>query len=151
MTRLDSMLSRWIQAGLLDEDSAARIRDFETDRTPDRGFRWPALIAVSFGALMVGGGVLLFVAAHWDRLAPSARFLSVLSMVAVFHLAGVWFTGRMPRLATAFHGLGSGCLAWFRAPEGLGAGIPGGRSDSGLVDRRVADRHPARRVHGRWG
>jgi hypothetical protein len=63
---------------------------------------------------MVGGGVLLFVAAHWDRLAPSARFLSVLSMVAVFHLAGVWFTGRMPRLATAFHGLGT---------MALGAGI----------------------------
>lgn len=114
MTGIDTLLSRWIQAGLLDEASAARIRSFESDRQPDRGLRWPAILAVSFGALMVGGGVLLFVAAHWDRLSPLSRFLAVLSKVAVFHLAGAWFTERMPRLATALHGLGT--LA-------LGAGI----------------------------
>jgi hypothetical protein len=57
---------------------------------------------------------LLFVAAHWDRLSPDVRFLSGLSQVVLFHLAGVWFTDRMPKLATAMHGLGT--LA-------LGAGI----------------------------
>ena len=108
------MLTRWVQAGLLDEASAERIRSFESDRTPEQGLRWPAVLAIAFGALMVGGGVLLFVAAHWDQLSPTVRFLSVLSKVAVFHLAGVWFADRMPKLATALHGLGT--LA-------LGAGI----------------------------
>lgn len=114
MTEIHTLLSRWVDAGLLDEDSAARIRSFESDRSPEHALRWPAILAIAFGALMVGGGVLLFVAAHWDQMSPTMRFLAVLSKVAVFHLAGVWFTDRMPKLSTALHGLGT--LA-------LGAGI----------------------------
>lgn len=114
MSELHALLSRWVQAGLLEEATAERIRTFEADRTPEQRLRWPAILAIAFGALMVGGGLLLFVAAHWDSLSPTAWFLTVLSKVAVFHLAGAWFTERMPRLATALHGLGT--LA-------LGAGI----------------------------
>jgi hypothetical protein len=114
MAGIDAQLSRWIQAGLLDEATAERIRQFESEPQSASHLRWPAILAISFGALMVGGGVLLFVAAHWDRMSPAARFLSVLGKVAGFHLAGAWFTDRMPKLATAMHGLGT--LA-------LGAGI----------------------------
>ena len=114
MTEIHTLLSRWVYAGLLDEASAERIRTFESERSPEHSLRWPAILAIAFGALMVGGGMLLFIAAHWDRLSPTVQFLSVLSKVAVFHLAGVWFTDRMPKLSTALHGLGT--LA-------LGAGI----------------------------
>ena len=102
-------LDRWLKAGLIDPDQADRIRNWELAREGDSAARlhWPAVMALTFGALMVGAGVLLFVAAHWDRMSPAVRFFTVLSKVAVFHLAGVYFTDRMPRLATAFHGLGT--------------------------------------------
>jgi hypothetical protein len=114
MTDVDALLTRWIRAGLLEQEAAERIRQFEAGAPTGQHLRWPAILAIAFGALMVGGGLLLFVAAHWDRLSPDVRFLSVLSQVVLFHLAGVWFTDRMPKLATAMHGLGT--LA-------LGAGI----------------------------
>lgn len=113
---LNEHLRRWQDAGLLDADGAERIRNFEAEQaqSPSIRLRWPILLALALGTLMVGAGTLLFVAAHWDRLSPAMRFLLVLTKVALFHLAGVWFTVRMPRLATALHGLGT--LA-------LGAGI----------------------------
>ncbi len=114
MESLEVLLSRWVHSGLLDAAAAERIRAFEAGREPERHLRWPALLALAFGALMVAGGILLFVAAHWERMAPAPRFLTVLSMVASFHLAGAWCAERVPRLATALHGVGT--LA-------LGAGI----------------------------
>ncbi len=110
MESLEILLSRWVDAGLLDETAAGRIRTFEMEREPEARLRWPAILALAFGALMVAGGVLLFVAAHWERMAPGSRFLSVLSMVGVFHLTGAWFTERMPKLTTALHGIGTLCL-----------------------------------------
>ncbi|HJW34870.1 MAG TPA: DUF2157 domain-containing protein [Holophagaceae bacterium] len=107
MESLETLLSRWVHAGLLDELAAGRIREYEGSRDPERHLRWPALLAIAFGALMVAGGVLLFVAAHWDRMAPAGRFLSVLGMVGAFHFAGAGFTERMPKLATALHGIGT--------------------------------------------
>lgn len=113
---LNEHLRRWQNAGLLDGDTAERIRAYETTvaQTPSVRLRWPILLALALGTLMVGAGTLLFVAAHWDQLSPAARFTLVLTKVALFHLGGVWFTIRMPRLAAALHGLGT--LA-------LGAGI----------------------------
>jgi hypothetical protein len=114
MADLLAGLDHWVDAGLIDAETADRIRAFESSRQPDHALRWPAILAIAFGALMVGGGILLFVAAHWERLSPAERFLSVVAKVLVFHLAGAWTAPRLPRLATALHGLGT--LA-------LGAGI----------------------------
>lgn len=110
MESLDSLLGRWLEAGLLDAPAAERIRAFEADRAPERGLRWPALLAIAFGALMVGGGLLLFVAAHWEAMSPSSRFALVLTKVAGLHLLGALLSERAPKLATAFHGLGTAAL-----------------------------------------
>lgn len=114
MESLDALLARWLEAGLLEASAAENIRTFEAGRAPERGLRWPAILAVAFGALMLGGGLLLFVAAHWEGMSPSARFLTVLAKVAGLHLVGVFFSDRSPRLSIAFHGLGT---------VALGAGI----------------------------
>lgn len=109
----ESLLTRWTDAGLVDAGAAARVRAFETERAGAARFRWPIWIALVFGALMLGAGVLLFVSAHWDALSPEVRFLLVLLLVATFHVAGA-LTGRFPGLATSLHAVGT--LA-------LGAGI----------------------------
>ena len=48
-------LTRWADAGLIDAAAAARIRDYETEHAGSGKLRWPAMAAIAFGALMLGG------------------------------------------------------------------------------------------------
>jgi uncharacterized membrane protein len=114
MNDWNAWLTRWTDAGLIDATAAVRIRDYETERAGSGKLRWPAMAAIGFGALMLGGGVLLFVAAHWDALSPAARFAIVLAMVGGFHVLGAVVGDRVPALSTALHGVGT---------VALGAGI----------------------------
>jgi len=100
-------LERWKGAGLLDPATVERIQAFEACNEKPGQLRWPVLIAVGFGALMLAAGVLLFVAAHWDELSPTGRFSLVLFLVAIFHIAGAFAASRFPALATAMHGIGT--------------------------------------------
>jgi uncharacterized membrane protein len=102
-----STLERWRDAGLIDSATAERIRAYEQDNGEPSQFGWPVLIAIGFGALMLGAGVLLFVAVHWDQLSPAERFALVLVLVAIFHVAGALASERFPELATALHGIGT--------------------------------------------
>jgi uncharacterized membrane protein len=105
-----SALDRWSSAGLVDAATSARIRDFEASQDQPKHLRWPILIAIGFGALMLAAGVLLFVSAHWDDLSPSARFSLVLALVGVFHVAGAVFSEKFPALSVALHGVGTAAL-----------------------------------------
>jgi len=107
------LVTRWSAAGVIDADTAGRIRAFEQANAGTIRLRWPIRIALAFGALMLGAGVLLFVSAHWDMLSPATRFGLVLLLVAVFHLAAA-ASRRFPAMATALHALGT---------IALGAGI----------------------------
>jgi uncharacterized membrane protein len=102
-------LERWVDARLIDPLTAARIRDFET-ASDKKGLRWPAILAISFGALMLCAGILLFVASHWDELAPSQRFLLVLAMVAIFHVAAAALGEKVPSMGIALHLAGTASL-----------------------------------------
>lgn len=104
----EAALERWQNAGLVDAETAARIREFEkTNATP---LRWPVMVALVFGGLMLGAGVLLFIAAHWDILSPAERFAVALAMVAVFHAGGAWASRSNEGLAIALHGIGTAAL-----------------------------------------
>ncbi len=106
----ETWLQRWLNAGLLDEATAERIRAFEASGTEEQKLRWPVLVTVSLGGLMLGAGVLLFVAAHWDELSPATRFTLLLLLVAIFHLAGVLLADRFAVLTTVLHALGTASL-----------------------------------------
>ncbi|MGA7827977.1 MAG: DUF2157 domain-containing protein [Geobacteraceae bacterium] len=112
--RLEKYLELWTKSGIIDNDTAERIREFETKEEKAHGLRWPVLLAIAFGGLLLCAGVLLFVAAHWGTLSPGQRFGLVLAMVALFHVAGAISTNRFPPLATTFHTVGT---------ISLGAGI----------------------------
>jgi hypothetical protein len=62
------------------------------------------------GGLLVGAGVLLFVAAHWDALSPAERFGLVLAVVALFHLGAALVSERFSPLSTTLHAVGTVCL-----------------------------------------
>jgi hypothetical protein len=106
----EKWLQRWAEAGLIDAAAAERVRAFEAAGAERQKLRWPVLLAVSFGGLLVGAGVLLFVAAHWDELSPATRFTLALLMVAVFHAAGAFLTERFAVLASVLHAVGTATL-----------------------------------------
>ena len=105
-----SYLLRWSEAGLIDAATAQQIRAFEQAHAGTRKLRWPVLIALAFGGLMVCGGVLLFVAAHWDALSPAMRFSLVIAMVGGFHLVAALTAERFPGMATTLHAIGTVAL-----------------------------------------
>ena len=111
---IEHALARWREAGILDADAVDRIAAFEQERAGGRGSRWPVILALVLGGVLLAAGVLLFVAAHWDTLSPAARTALVFALVAVFHLAGAFAAERSEPFAMLLHGLGT---------IALGAGI----------------------------
>jgi len=101
--------SRKRVAELLDSQSSERIRAFKTSRESP-GMRWPVVLAIAFGSIMVAAGVLLFVAAHWEDLSPTQRFLVVLAMISGFHLAAGALMPRLRALGLALHTVGTVAL-----------------------------------------
>jgi hypothetical protein len=108
--RWEGYLERWISGGLIDPATAERIRAYEAEQEKGLGLRWPVLLAIGLGGLLLGAGVLLFVAAHWDTLSPAERFGLVLALVALFHVAGALTTERFPALSSTLHAVGTICL-----------------------------------------
>lgn len=106
----ESSLDRWAEAGLLDAETVARIRAWESGRGREGGLRWPARLALGLGGVLLAAGVLLFVAAHWDALSPGQRFALVLATVTAFHLAGAFTAERSSALALTLHACGTVAL-----------------------------------------
>lgn len=107
--QLEQKLHLWVEADVIDQQTADRIRAFEAS-PKSTGLRWPAVLAIAFGSIMVAAGVLLFVAAHWEDLSPAQRFLLVLTMVSGFHLAAGALMPRMRALGLALHAVGTVAL-----------------------------------------
>lgn len=109
-------LKRWCEVGLISEETLTNIETYEADQLTVKkvGLRWPAILALTFGLILFGAGLLLYVAAHWGLFSPAVRFLQVLLMLFLLHGLGVWFSDRNQKLSITLHGLGT---------VALGAGI----------------------------
>src|SRR6516164_7298613 len=106
---LEKDLQRWVDAQLIDTATADRIRQFEKQTRQER-LRWPAVMAIAFGVILLCAGILLFVAAHWENLSPGQRFALVVGMVAIFHIAAGLSASRVPAMGTGLHFAGSVAL-----------------------------------------
>jgi uncharacterized membrane protein len=104
---IEREISKWQAAGVIDAETAARIRAFESQRASMERLRWPVLVALGLGGLVICAGVLLFVAAHWDQLSPGERFGVVLALTAIFPVAGAFAAPRFPALATTMFAIGT--------------------------------------------
>src|SRR3989454_3537969 len=107
---LEKRLERWVSAGVVDAGTAGRIRTFEESQSSSERLRWPVLLAVALGGVLLCAGVLLFVSAHWDELSPAWRFTLVLFLVAVFPIAGALTEARFFALSTTFYAIGTVCV-----------------------------------------
>lgn len=107
MSAWEPWLERWHKAGLLDEEAVGRIRAHEAGAPAGQGYRWPILIALAFGVILLGAGILLFISAHWDEMSPGGRIAVVIGALAAVHLAGAWFAERFGALSSALHAVGT--------------------------------------------
>jgi len=107
MQAFERHLARWRAAGLIDEPTEAAIRAYESAEAKPSGQRWQAIVALVLGGILLGAGVLLFVAAHWDDVSPVGRLLLVMAMLALFHGAGIASRERFSGFATTMHALGT--------------------------------------------
>ncbi len=118
MDDLESLLSRWQSAGVLDTSAASRIRAFELERaTPQEvnaeqksniaRISWQGVTALILGAILLALGVVLFVSAHWNEMGRGGRFALVLAMVTVFHVAGGLVRDKYYGLGTTLHAVGT--------------------------------------------
>ena len=107
MADFESHVNRWQSAGILDAETAGRIRAFEAKQEKPAGLRWQVIVVLVLGAILLASGVALFVSAHWEKIGPSARLAVVFAMVSVFHLGGGWARARFRGLSTALHAVGT--------------------------------------------
>ena len=105
-----SLLQRWVAAGIVDTATAERIRAFEASQGGFQRQGRLTLIAFALGALLLIAGILLFVAAHWDRMSPGGRFALVLALVAILHLGGALAARSSAALSTTLHAVGTAAL-----------------------------------------
>lgn len=103
-------LDRWTDAGLIDAETAERIRQFEARDPSRQRARWPVVLALAFGGLLIAAGLFLFVEAHWDTLSPAARIAVVMLTLGVLHTAAAFSTQKFPALATTLHAVGTAGL-----------------------------------------
>lgn len=75
---LSKQMSRWRAAGLIDQDTEARILEFEAQRGRPRVVYGLAAL----GAVSIGVGIISIVAANWDGIGPYTK-LSVDLLLAV--------------------------------------------------------------------
>jgi len=107
MSDPEALLNRWQTAGVIDADTAARIRAWEGDQKKPSGLRWQGMVALILGAMLLACGVVLFVSAHWDQIGPGLRYALVVGMVTVFHLGGAFTRKGFRGLSTALHAVGT--------------------------------------------
>lgn len=107
MQSWEEHLVRWEGAGLVDAETGARVRTFEAAEEKPASHRWQVVIALILGGILLGAGVLLFVAAHWDEVSPMERLALVAGVFALLHLGGVLSAERFPAMATTLHAVGT--------------------------------------------
>ncbi|MBO0720631.1 MAG: DUF2157 domain-containing protein [Blastocatellia bacterium] len=113
----------WTEQGILTEDSVGRLRSlYELDDLGKESSRLLSALLFTFGSLLIGGGVISFVAAHWDEISRGPKVALLFVALLVFYIAGYWlrYRSQWPRLGHAL--IFCGCLV-FGANIGLLAQI----------------------------
>ncbi len=106
--RLRRELPDWRAEGLLGEDAAAALaRRYHLD---EEGVSIAAAAIYTLGALLIGGGVISFVAWNWDDLGRAAKLTILFAALVAAHGTGYWMwriAGRLPKLGHALMLLGT--------------------------------------------
>jgi hypothetical protein len=107
MSTWEEHLKRWEDAGVMEADAAERIRAFELEHEAPKERRWQVGVVLALGTILLVGGLMLSVSAHWDEVSPWQRLGLVLGFLAIIHALAAMSAGRFPGMAMALHGVGT--------------------------------------------
>lgn len=113
---LTDQLQRWLQAELIDADVAEAIQRWEDSQLHQskhssvRHLAVPIRLSILLGSLLLAVGLLLFVSAHWDQMAPLWRVSLLLVIIIALHAGGAWFADRFQLMALGLHTVGTVAL-----------------------------------------
>lgn len=103
-------LPAWLQEGLVTEAAAQRlVTRYDLDQLSKESSSLLAAVIFTLGGLLLGGGLISFVAANWEEIPTLAKVVLLLLLLLAFHLAGhwLWHKKNWPRLGHALVFTGS--------------------------------------------
>lgn len=108
-------LDRWVDDGLLPRELAGRLREsLDSYGDPHKG-SGAIRILVFVGSILIGGGLLLFIASQWGDQSPTSRLILLLAIYSVIVAAAA--VADRQNLADTAQGL------WFVASVAAGTNI----------------------------
>lgn len=84
MSKLTKSLAHWVSKGLIDQQQANAIQEYEATHTDSSWILYGLLV---LGAIIIGIGVISLIAANWQRIPASVKLFmdfSTLSIIAFF-------------------------------------------------------------------
>jgi uncharacterized membrane protein len=120
---LRNELAIWIQKGIVTEDTAKQLSNaYELDNLRHESTRLLSAVIFTIGSLLLGGGLISFVAANWEAIPTPIKLALLFSALLSFHTIGFWLwrSKNWRRLGHAL--IFCGCLV-FGANIGLVAQI----------------------------
>lgn len=131
-TRLKGEIDRWQAAGLIEAETAGRLRA-DVEARGGAGFSFAAVLS-AFAALLFGAAILLFVAANWEDIPRLVRVgLVLLLILAGYAFGAVAALRGHPRLAEAGHIVGIAAFGGGMALVGQMYHLSGDESQALLV------------------
>jgi uncharacterized membrane protein len=108
---LKQELSIWQTDGLISaEQSAALSQKYRLDQMQKESTRLLLFVIYIIGAVLVGAGVISFVAANWESIPAAAKVAMIVALMVACHLIGYYLwriSARSPRLGHALVVLGT--------------------------------------------
>jgi len=120
---LRNELPLWTQQGLLSDDAAKQLASiYQLDNLKHESSNLLSAVIFTIGGLLLGGGLISFVAANWDAISTPVKLTLLVTALLSFHIVGrwLWQTTHWRRLGHAL--VFCGCLV-FGANIGLVAQI----------------------------
>ena len=97
-------VSQWLAGGIVDAPAAARLEArYALGELPKETGHRVATSIFTIGSLLIGGGIIAFVAAHWTRIPVAGQAVLLFTTHLALHGIGFAFVrnGRSPRLGDA--------------------------------------------------
>ena len=88
---LKQELPAWVQEGIVTEDGAQRIAArYNLDNLSKESSSLLAAVIFTLGGLLLGGGLISFVAANWEEVPTFAKVALLFITLLGFHCGGYW-------------------------------------------------------------
>lgn len=94
----------FIEDGIITSDGAEKLKTtYELDNIEKDGYPLVSSVFFTMGALLISGGVISFVASHWDEISKWWRVALLITLQLTIYFAGYWFEYKRdkPRLGAA--------------------------------------------------